>query len=142
MNEADQHDRIAAGHETSAIAMRAVAWSGIGLVATIVVSLVLVWELLSMFSQQEKVAADSGTTDTVRAMQPSRLPDAPELEVNQAVALGQLRSRERALLDEYAWLDRQAGIARIPIERAIEIVSQNGLPKTSGTAAPVGGQTQ
>ena len=32
------------------------------------------------------------------------------------------RARQRALLDEYGWVDRDAGIARIPIDRAMDLV--------------------
>jgi hypothetical protein len=34
----------------------------------------------------------------------------------------------------YAWVDENAGIARIPLERAKEIVAQEGLPLLSETA--------
>ena len=31
-------------------------------------------------------------------------------------------------LDAYGWVDRDAGIARIPIERAMDLVAQDGGP--------------
>ncbi len=37
--------------------------------------------------------------------------------------LRRYRAAERAKLTGYAWLDRDAGIARIPIDRAIDIVA-------------------
>lgn len=142
MNETDQHDRTETGHEPSAVNMRAIWWSGIGLAVLIVGSFVLMWQLLVMFSRDQATSPDAGTDMAVRASQPSRLPDSPELNPDQTVALRQLRDRERAWLDEYEWLDRQAGIARIPIDRAIEIVSTSGLPTTSDFAPAVGGPTQ
>ena len=63
---------------------------------------------------------------------------------NQDIAT--LHAREDILLDNYTWVDRSKGTVRIPIERAMEILAQEGLPvapavKTSplmtGDAEPV-----
>jgi len=35
---------------------------------------------------------------------------------------------------EYEWVDKQGGIARIPIERAKELIAEKGLPSLSATA--------
>ena len=45
---------------------------------------------------------------------------------NQDVA--DLHAREDLLLDNYTWVDRSKGTVRIPIERAMEIIAQKGLP--------------
>ena len=45
---------------------------------------------------------------------------------NQDVAV--LHAREDILLDNYTWVDQSKGKVRIPIERAIEIIAQRGLP--------------
>ena len=45
---------------------------------------------------------------------------------NQDVA--ELHAREDLLLNYYSWVDRSKGKVRIPIERAMEIVAQRGLP--------------
>jgi hypothetical protein len=39
-----------------------------------------------------------------------------------------LHAREDLLLDNYSWIDRSRGTIRIPIERAMELVAQRGLP--------------
>ena len=36
--------------------------------------------------------------------------------------------REDLLLDNYSWVDRSQGKVRIPIERAMELMPQRGLP--------------
>lgn len=45
---------------------------------------------------------------------------------NQDVA--DLHAREDLLLDNYSWADRSQGKVRIPVERAIELLAQRGLP--------------
>ena len=45
---------------------------------------------------------------------------------NQEIA--DLHSREDLLLNNYSWADRSQGKVRIPIDRAIELIAQRGLP--------------
>ena len=42
---------------------------------------------------------------------------------------------ERARIASYGWVDKKAGIARIPVDRAMDILAQKGLPKVAGAAA-------
>ena len=44
-----------------------------------------------------------------------------------------LHAREDLLLDNYSWVDQSLGKVRIPIEQAMELMAQRGLP----VAAPV-----
>ena len=39
-----------------------------------------------------------------------------------------LHAREDLLLDHYSWVDQSQGKVRIPIERAMELIAQRGLP--------------
>ncbi len=57
----------------------------------------------------------------------------------------QLESSEQALLSSYGWVDQQGGMVRIPIERAMSIIAEQGVsaiptpqPPTP-TTAPSGG---
>jgi hypothetical protein len=54
----------------------------------------------------------------------------------QLAQLRELRTQEHGMLSEYRWVDRAAGVARIPIERAIQIVGQEGFAE----AHPEGNQ--
>jgi hypothetical protein len=65
-------------------------------------------------------------------------PPEPRLEANPKTTLDQVRARENALLNGYAWVDRDAGIARIPIERAIAILAERGWPAAGEPAAGSG----
>ena len=48
----------------------------------------------------------------------------PRLVVNQAQDMEKLRASEDASLNSYGWVDREQGIVRIPIDRAIELLSE------------------
>lgn len=55
---------------------------------------------------------------------------------NQDVA--DLHAREDLLLDNYTWIDKSQGKVRIPIERAMQIIAQQGLPvATAAQQAPL-----
>src|SRR5262245_1612461 len=59
---------------------------------------------------------------------PVRSPAKIRLEESQSENLVKLRSSEDHLLNKYDWVDKQKGVVRIPIDRAIDILAQRGLP--------------
>lgn len=67
-------------------------------------------------------------------------PPGPRLQVSPQMDLQAFRAREDAELHTYGWIDRTAGVVRIPIERAMDLVLQRGLPTQStnqeGRAGP------
>lgn len=67
--------------------------------------------------------------------QPSRLaatlparPPAPRLQEIPAQELQEFRQREAQALGSYGWVESNAGVVRIPIERAMELTLERGLP--------------
>ena len=62
----------------------------------------------------------------------SETPPEPRLQDAPARDLAALRARENKLLSSYGWGDRSSGVARGPIERAMELVAKEGLPARSG----------
>lgn len=44
-----------------------------------------------------------------------------------------MHAREDLLLDNYSWVDRSKGTVRIPIDRAMELIAQRGLPVHQAT---------
>jgi hypothetical protein len=52
----------------------------------------------------------------------------PLLEEDEGGQLDNDRLKEEQQLNSYGWVDEKAGVVRIPIERAMEITAQRGLP--------------
>jgi len=50
------------------------------------------------------------------------LPPEPRLQVDPEMELEAMRLEEARRLEGYAWVNEPAGIARVPVERAIEIL--------------------
>lgn len=64
---------------------------------------------------------------TMRAGAPA-LARTPTPQATPDEALRQLRATEDATLMTYGWVDRQNGIVHVPIDRAMELLLQRGLP--------------
>jgi hypothetical protein len=62
----------------------------------------------------------------------------PKLQVSPARELSELRAMEDLQLHSYRWVDVEAGIVSIPIERAMELIAERGLPVRESTAQPNG----
>jgi len=71
-------------------------------------------------------------SDVIGARKPLKVEafPAPQLQRTPLSDLELLHQKEQAQLQGYAWVDKEQGIVRIPIERAMQIVAARG-----GTAA-------
>ena len=98
---------------------------------------------------------NSKWTQTVDVRQLGNMPSSPELqnkiaEITQTFPtprvqtddgnqdIADLHAREDLLLSNYTWVDESKGTIRIPIERAMEMIAQRGLP----VAKPVQAQAE
>jgi|SRR5208282_966235 len=61
---------------------------------------------------------------------------APQLETDERTELNKVRLREENALSSYDYIDKNAGTVRIPIDRAMDLIAQRGLPvRTQGAGA-------
>jgi len=67
----------------------------------------------------------------------------PRLESNERTEINAFRLQEEQKLNSYGWVDQNAGVMRIPIDRAMQLVAQRGLPTRpqAGTSPPSAVQT-
>lgn len=61
----------------------------------------------------------------------------PRLEVKPGASLTQLRAVEDVDLNSYGWIDRNAGTVRIPIDRAMQLLLDRGLPDVGTGQTPL-----
>ncbi|HSU56063.1 MAG TPA: hypothetical protein VLT36_18545 [Candidatus Dormibacteraeota bacterium] len=80
-----------------------------------------------------------GPSDAWRPVQKPGVPASagvgPKLQIAPTFDLQTFRSREESKLNGYGWVDRKAGIARVPIDRAMELALKKGFPVRDGTNA-------
>jgi hypothetical protein len=68
--------------------------------------------------------------------QGDRLPPLPRLQTTPVTDLKRFRETEDEVLNAYRWVDRPAGIAQVPVARAIELIAEHGLPPRPAPPAP------
>jgi hypothetical protein len=115
------HDEPAARHEESDVNVRGVLGFAAGLLVTAVLIQFMVWLLFVYFSGRE--AARVAPEYPLAAGEQTRVPPEPRA----------LRAREDAVLNSYGWVDKTAGVVRIPIDEAIRLTVQRGLPVRQGS---------
>ena len=133
--DADERNQQPSGHQTSEINLRVVTWTAIGLMISVIAVYVTVGGLFSLFKRQ--YASESAPS---RITTPGRLPPAPRLQTSPPADLQQLLEAENAKLNSYGWVDKNAGVIRIPIDRAMDLLAQRGLP-ARGDEHETGGKT-
>jgi hypothetical protein len=119
-------EEAAIGYETSDVNVGGVFIFALGLFITVLVVHLALWMLFAFF-------AESATSHAVRQYplavgHQDRLPPYPRLQVNPREDLRELRSAEDAVLTSYGWVDKSNGFVRIPIDEAMKLTVQRGLP--------------
>ena len=112
------------GHEERDVRLQPLIISGISLAAVAGLSLLAMWWLFNYFAARQ-MRLDEGLHPLLETRQ---LPPEPRLQVSSQLDLRAILANERSMLDSYGWVDRQAGIVTIPIGRAIELLTERGLP--------------
>jgi hypothetical protein len=123
-------------HEVSDINPKRVAIVGLGLATVIALALLVTYGLFHYF-----YSGETRTRPLPSPLSYSREPTPePRLSVEPGEELKTLRSEEDAMLKSYGWIDRDKGVVRIPIDRAIEILAERGLPVRAAKSAPAADQ--
>ncbi len=63
----------------------------------------------------------------------------PQLEIDERNQLDKIRLDEAQKLSTYDYIDKNAGTVRIPIDRAMDLIAQRGLPVRAQSAAAEAG---
>jgi len=105
---------------------------GIALAFLCIISLGLLYGLYRYFVNREggPMARDEVNVDA------RRLPPMPRLQSAPITDLKDMRAAEEQILHGYGWVDQANGVTRIPIDRAMELLAQRGLPTRPQTAQP------
>lgn len=114
-------------HEIDA---RSIGRIGIWLAVVTVAGFVIGWGFYLYLSSSEK-KLDAPPSPIAEARAPRTVPG-PALQARPEGELARYRRAEQAQLESWAWVDRQAGVARVPVDAAIERVAAAGaLPDFS-----------
>jgi hypothetical protein len=109
------------GHEHTDVSVRPIVVAGIGLGTVLLIVAALMLGLYDVFAARE--ARLSPPANPLAAAEAPRLPPQPRLQVHPVKDLRELRAAESKILEHYGWVDKQAGVVRIPIQRAIDLLA-------------------
>lgn len=108
-------------------------WFLASLMVFLVISVLAMAGLYRFLGTQPGMAAEQLTP-----LAPARqVPPAPRLQTLPQRDMDSMRAHEDRVLSTYGWVDQGAGIVRLPIDRAIDMLAQRGLPARSSQEGAV-----
>lgn len=124
-------------YETRDVNMRWMVIAGVILVLLVLAAFVTMRWTYDLFERRAARSQPEPAT-LVSDPGPERPPE-PRLQANPRIELQEMRAEEDAVLQTYGWVDRDKGIARMPIDEAMMIVVERGLPARESGAGRAGG---
>jgi hypothetical protein len=121
------------GHETVDANVRSLVGWGLGVFALLASGFIISIVVFRYFVTHQSLGPPASPFENVRA-----LPPRPVLQVAPARDLRQYLEEENAVLNSYGWVDQKAGVVRIPIDRAMDLLLQKGLPVRTGVQGKQG----
>lgn len=112
------------GHEHREANLSIIVWGAVGLAVATIIIMVLIWGMFNILKKTDQ--AESAEQQASPLAIPGQLPPEPRLQVHPYEELQNLRAREEDVLNHYGWQDQKNGIVHIPVDKAMDIVSQRG----------------
>lgn len=128
------HDRNYEAGVDREISVKSIAVTGLVLAVIIVASgALMMWMSRGLRSSMK--GSDPPPPRLIEA-QTQEPPPEPRLQTSPAEDMARMRAEENEALEGYAWIDEAAGIARVPITRAMEILASGPRPASAPEAPP------
>lgn len=116
--------------EPTDVPTRPVATAVVALAIFTVAFTVVADRVYRVLANREQVA--SPAANPLAAEYAAKEPPEPRLQVHPKTDLEALHAAEDKTLGRLAWVDRDAGVVQVPIERAMEMLLAKGLPARQG----------
>jgi hypothetical protein len=141
-HEQDNGQSESRAYETRDVKLRPLVVFITGLAVVGIVVYLVAFLMLRLFSGQaareDARVAPSSVSRPAPGPGEERLPPEPRIQANAAADMDALRRQEAAVLATYGWVDREAGIVRIPIDVAMTRILEEGLPVRQPDKPPQG----
>lgn len=134
------HSSTPGGYEKSDLKPKPILIFGVILSLVTILAFVATYGMIRLLGWWERPRLETPAS----SLATRTIPPEPRLQVEAPKELKNLQGAEQEVLTTYAWVSKEAGIARIPIERAMQFVLERGLPvsKPAPIAAPAKGGAQ
>ena len=117
------------GYEGSDTSVHNVALLAGAFIGLLIFGFIVGYGTFKILSPEETVSGPPGLVQTGRV-----LPPAPRLQVDARKDLAAYQKEQQQTLDTYGWMDQKAGVVRIPIDRAMDLLLEKGLPVRAESA--------
>jgi hypothetical protein len=134
MAEADrpaESPDLRAGHELSDLQPKKIGLFAVVLSIVIIAVIVVTYFMNAAFTATQRRREPPQSPFSFAPQTPPE----PRLIVDPGADINGMREAEKNLLTTYGWVDREKGIARIPVSEAIDILAEKGLPSRASGAA-------
>ncbi len=111
--------------EKTDISGRGVFFTGAGVLLGVWIATGLLYFVFTYFTHEH---ARTSPPPLTAAGQPEALPPQPRLQQSPPRDLKAMRAREDWELNHYYWIDKPGGKVAIPITRAMQLVTERGIP--------------
>jgi hypothetical protein len=119
------------GYETTDISVRGIGWLGAGFIVLSIVGAVILWFGFNAIASLLTPAEPTSPLATI-----PQVPPGPNLQISPSSDLQRLLTSEQNLLTQYAWVNQKQGVVRIPIDQAMKLILQRGLPTRPNAGLP------
>jgi len=117
---APELDNPEVSHEHSDVDLRRIAYWSIGLALLVVLILAFLLWLFRHYHEREIRRGHAARSFP----QSAPATESPRLQIAPRADMDNMRAAEEKILSGYAWIDKEKGVVRIPIERAMEIIAE------------------
>jgi hypothetical protein len=124
--------------ETTDISVGSIVGLGVALLLTLFVSLLIVWATFRTMDAEQR--ANQTIISPLRIGMAPEFPPNPRLQgspgnpVLGPQELSSVISQSRSQLDGSGWVNSATGVTHIPIQQAMEMIVQHGLPEVHPTS--------
>ena len=119
-------------HPDSDVKVGVFVWLGVALMALVAVAMVLMWMLTADLNERQ-IALDPPPPLLEEARQP-HIPPEPRLQAEPFADMDALRRADETRLNSYGWVEGSAESAHIPIDVAMDLLVEQGLPQPEEAA--------
>jgi hypothetical protein len=135
MSAHDTHDAHVVGHEETDAEVAPLLRFAIFLTVFTVLTAALTVGFYKYLDSREM--AEKAPRFPLAAGVERPVPPSPRLQTYPFDDVKGFRKEEAKLLEHYQWINKNDGTVRIPIERAMDLLAERGLPHRAGPVAAV-----
>lgn len=129
--------RSSPGYETTDVRVRTLLGFGLAIVLQILAAFGGLWLLWQSY---QGTARNDGA-GTTRLSRIDQVPPLPRLQSSPTADYNAFLADQIRSLSGYEWVDREHGIVQIPIEHAITLAVERGLPQPKPVPSPTENST-